>query len=201
MIGLCATMMAGEIVGGLLFGSIALVADGLHMSTHAGALLLAALAYSLRAASATDSRFSFGTGKLGDLAGLHQRHRAGDDRAADRLRGGQPPVRPGADPLPRGDSHRRARPCWSTSPAPGCSAAATMATRMDMGTATATRTITTTTKRAPDRHRRKRVGCSKCSRTACHRVSGFARSRAARSAARAVSSRPSGPTAPARLSP
>jgi Co/Zn/Cd efflux system component len=36
-------MMAAEILGGLIFGSIALVADGLHMSTHAGALLLAAL--------------------------------------------------------------------------------------------------------------------------------------------------------------
>ena len=39
---LCTVMMAAEIVGGLIFGSIALVADGLHMSTHAGALLLAA---------------------------------------------------------------------------------------------------------------------------------------------------------------
>lgn len=42
---LCAIMMLIEIVGGILYGSIALVADGLHMSTHAGALLLAALAY------------------------------------------------------------------------------------------------------------------------------------------------------------
>ena len=46
VIWLCGAMMLAEIVGGLLFGSIALVADGLHMSTHAGALLLAALAYS-----------------------------------------------------------------------------------------------------------------------------------------------------------
>ncbi len=38
VIGLCATMMALEIGGGIAFGSIALVADGLHMSTHAGAL-------------------------------------------------------------------------------------------------------------------------------------------------------------------
>ncbi len=45
VIWLCAAMMLAEVVGGLLFGSIALVADGLHMSTHAGALLLAALAY------------------------------------------------------------------------------------------------------------------------------------------------------------
>lgn len=62
--------MVAEIVGGLLFGSIALVADGLHMSTHAGALLLAALAYSFASRHATDARFTFGTGKLGDLAGF-----------------------------------------------------------------------------------------------------------------------------------
>ena len=67
---LCGVMMAAEIVGGLLFGSIALIADGLHMSTHAGALLLAALAYSYARKHASDSRFCFGTGKLGDLAGF-----------------------------------------------------------------------------------------------------------------------------------
>jgi cation diffusion facilitator family transporter len=70
VIWLCGAMMALEIVGGLLFGSIALVADGLHMSTHAGALLLAALAYSYARRHATDARFTFGTGKLGDLAGF-----------------------------------------------------------------------------------------------------------------------------------
>jgi len=67
---LCAVMMVAEIVGGLLFGSIALVADGLHMSTHASALLLAALAYRYARRHAEDPRFSFGTGKLGDLAGF-----------------------------------------------------------------------------------------------------------------------------------
>jgi len=67
---LCAVMMIAEIVGGLLFGSIALVADGLHMSTHASALLLAALAYSFARRHARDQRFSFGTGKFGDLAGF-----------------------------------------------------------------------------------------------------------------------------------
>ena len=67
---LCGAMMVAEIVGGLMFGSIALVADGLHMSTHAGALLLAALAYSYARRHASDERFSFGTGKLGDLAGF-----------------------------------------------------------------------------------------------------------------------------------
>jgi cation diffusion facilitator family transporter len=63
-------MMVAEIVGGLLFGSIALVADGLHMSTHAGALLLAALAYTYARKHANNPAFSFGTGKLGDLAGF-----------------------------------------------------------------------------------------------------------------------------------
>lgn len=70
VIALCGAMMVAEIVGGLLFGSIALVADGLHMSTHAGALLLAALAYSYARRHASDTRFTFGTGKVGDLAGF-----------------------------------------------------------------------------------------------------------------------------------
>ena len=70
VIWLCGAMMLLEIVGGLAFGSIALVADGMHMSTHAGALLLAALAYSYSRTHATDERFTFGTGKLGDLAGF-----------------------------------------------------------------------------------------------------------------------------------
>jgi cation diffusion facilitator family transporter len=70
VIALCSVMMIAEIVGGLLFGSIALVADGLHMSTHASALLLAALAYRFARRHAEDDRFSFGTGKFGDLAGF-----------------------------------------------------------------------------------------------------------------------------------
>jgi cation diffusion facilitator family transporter len=69
VIWLCGAMMVAEIVGGLLFGSIALVADGLHMSTHAGALLLAALAYTYARRHANNPDFTFGTGKLGDLAG------------------------------------------------------------------------------------------------------------------------------------
>ncbi len=70
VIWLCGVMMIAEIVGGLLFGSIALVADGMHMSTHAGALLLAALAYSYARRHVNDPRFTFGTGKIGDLAGF-----------------------------------------------------------------------------------------------------------------------------------
>lgn len=70
VIWLCTTMMVVEIVAGWLFGSVALIADGVHMSTHAGALLLAALAYTYARRFADDPRFTFGTGKLGDLAGF-----------------------------------------------------------------------------------------------------------------------------------
>jgi cation diffusion facilitator family transporter len=68
VIAICTVMMVAEIVGGLWFGSVALVADGLHMSTHAGALLIAALAYTCARRYAGDERLAFGTGKLGDLA-------------------------------------------------------------------------------------------------------------------------------------
>src|SRR6195952_1851843 len=66
---LCSVMMLAEIIGGALFGSLALIADGWHMSTHAGALLLAALAYTYARKYADDRNFTFGTGKFGDLAG------------------------------------------------------------------------------------------------------------------------------------
>jgi cation diffusion facilitator family transporter len=68
VIALCGVMMVAEIGGGVLFGSMALIADGLHMSTHTAALLIAALAYSYARLHARDERFAFGTGKLGDLA-------------------------------------------------------------------------------------------------------------------------------------
>ncbi|OJU34943.1 MAG: cation transporter [Alphaproteobacteria bacterium 65-37] len=70
VVGLTATMMVIEIVGGTVFGSMALLADGWHMSTHAGALSIAALAYGYARRHAGDSRFTFGTGKLSDLAGF-----------------------------------------------------------------------------------------------------------------------------------
>jgi cation diffusion facilitator family transporter len=70
VIALCSVMMVIEIGGGSLYGSLALVADGLHMSTHAAAMLIAALAYTYARRHATDPRFGFGTGKLGDLAGF-----------------------------------------------------------------------------------------------------------------------------------
>ena len=70
VIALCAGMMTAEIVGGVLFGSMALIADGLHMSTHTAALLIAAFAYSFARRHVGDERFAFGTGKFGDLAGF-----------------------------------------------------------------------------------------------------------------------------------
>jgi cation diffusion facilitator family transporter len=70
VIALCTVMMVVEIGGGSLYGSLALVADGLHMSTHAAAMLIAALAYTYARRLANDPRFAFGTGKFGDLAGF-----------------------------------------------------------------------------------------------------------------------------------
>ena len=65
---LTAVMMAAEIIGGTLFGSIALIADGWHMATHVAALAIAGLAYLFARRHANDARFSLGTGKFGDLA-------------------------------------------------------------------------------------------------------------------------------------
>lgn len=70
VIALTATMMVVEIVAGTIYGSMALVADGWHMSTHAAAMLISALAYLYARRHARDPRFTFGTGKLGDLAGF-----------------------------------------------------------------------------------------------------------------------------------
>jgi cation diffusion facilitator family transporter len=68
VVALTAAMMIAEIVGGTLFGSIALVADGWHMGTHVAALATAGLAYLFARRHAADERFSLGTGKFGDLA-------------------------------------------------------------------------------------------------------------------------------------
>jgi len=67
---LSSTMMVVELGGGMVFGSLALVADGLHMSTHAMAMIIAAIAYTLARRRAHDARYTFGTGKFGDLAGF-----------------------------------------------------------------------------------------------------------------------------------
>ena len=68
VVALTTAMMVAEIIGGTIFGSMAVVADGWHMSTHAGALAIAALAYRFARHHARDPRFSFGTGKMGELA-------------------------------------------------------------------------------------------------------------------------------------
>jgi cation diffusion facilitator family transporter len=68
VVGLTAAMMLVEIAAGLAFGSMALLADGVHMMTHAGALTIAAAAYAYARRHARDPSFSFGTGKVGDLA-------------------------------------------------------------------------------------------------------------------------------------
>src|SRR3954463_10381017 len=67
---LSAVMMFAEIIAGSVFGSMALLADGFHMATHAGALAVAAGAYAFAKRHAKSRRFSFGTGKVGDLAGF-----------------------------------------------------------------------------------------------------------------------------------
>lgn len=69
VVGLTAVMMVAEIAAGTIYNSMALLADGWHMATHAGALGLSALAYSFARRHARNPRFSFGTGKVGDLAG------------------------------------------------------------------------------------------------------------------------------------
>jgi cation diffusion facilitator family transporter len=67
---LTSAMMVGEIVAGAVFNSMALLADGFHMATHAGALGVAAAAYAYAKKHARSGRYSFGTGKVGDLAGF-----------------------------------------------------------------------------------------------------------------------------------
>jgi cation diffusion facilitator family transporter len=70
VVGLTLLMMVGEIVAGSVYGSMALLADGWHMATHAGALTISALAYAYARRHARSERYAFGTGKVGDLAGF-----------------------------------------------------------------------------------------------------------------------------------
>jgi cation diffusion facilitator family transporter len=70
VVALTATMMLVEVAAGTIFGSLALLADGWHMATHAGALAIAAGAYWYARRHQADDRFAFGTGKVGDLAGF-----------------------------------------------------------------------------------------------------------------------------------
>ncbi|TNF78595.1 CDF family Co(II)/Ni(II) efflux transporter DmeF [Pseudomonas sp. ICMP22404] len=67
---LTVVMMVGEIAAGYITGSMALLADGFHMATHAGALGIAAAAYAYARKHSENSAYSFGTGKVGDLGGF-----------------------------------------------------------------------------------------------------------------------------------
>ncbi|MBV8537344.1 MAG: CDF family Co(II)/Ni(II) efflux transporter DmeF [Alphaproteobacteria bacterium] len=69
VVALTAGMMVAEVAAGTVFRSMALVADGWHMASHVAALSLAAFAYSYARRHAHDARYSFGTGKVGALAG------------------------------------------------------------------------------------------------------------------------------------
>lgn len=69
VIGLTAFMMVLEIISGFIFGSMALLADGWHMASHAAALGITAIGYLFARRYASDKRFSFGIGKIGELAG------------------------------------------------------------------------------------------------------------------------------------
>ena len=62
--------MIVEIGAGLAFGSMALLADGLHMGSHASALAISVFAYRYTRTHAADARFNFGTGKVNSLAGF-----------------------------------------------------------------------------------------------------------------------------------
>lgn len=70
VIGLTLVTMAIEVAAGLIFGSMALLADGLHMASHATALTISAFAYVYARRHATNPRFSFGTGKVNALGGF-----------------------------------------------------------------------------------------------------------------------------------
>lgn len=70
VMGLTVAMMVVELVAGSLYNSMALLADGWHMATHAGALGITAAAYAYARRHASNPLFTFGTGKFGDLAGF-----------------------------------------------------------------------------------------------------------------------------------
>ncbi len=70
VIGVTAVTMVVEITAGIVYGSMALLADGLHMASHAVALSIAVFAYVYARRHAFDERFSFGTGKVNSLAGF-----------------------------------------------------------------------------------------------------------------------------------
>ncbi len=69
-IGITIVFMLVEVAAGIAYGSLALLADGLHMASHAAALSVTVIAYICIRRFAFDRRYSFGTGKIGSLAGF-----------------------------------------------------------------------------------------------------------------------------------
>src|SRR5256885_14899671 len=69
VIGVTAAMMVVEIAVGLMSHSMALLADGWHMSTHVIAFVITAVAYYVARTQGGNARLSFGTGKIGVLGG------------------------------------------------------------------------------------------------------------------------------------
>ena len=109
VVALTAVMMVAEIVGGTMLGSMALVADGWHMATHAGALAMAALAYRFARRHAEDERFGFGTGKFGDLAGYSSAMVLAVIALLIGYEFGAAPAQPRRHQLRSGHRHRRGR--------------------------------------------------------------------------------------------
>ena len=108
VIAVTGTMMAVEIVAGILTGSMALLADGLHMASHAAALGIAALAYIYARRHARDEGFTLGTGKVNALGG-HRGAAAGPVRPADGVGELRPAPAPGGNHLRSGSARGRSR--------------------------------------------------------------------------------------------
>ena len=85
VVALTGVMMVGEIVAGSLFGSMALLADGWHMATHAAALGIAALAYLFARRHVRQCPFRLRHRQVRRSRRVFQRHHFGDDRNSDRL--------------------------------------------------------------------------------------------------------------------
>jgi Co/Zn/Cd efflux system component len=104
-----ATMMLVEIAAGWWYNSMALLADGWHMSSHAVAIGLSALAYAPPGATPNDHRFAFGTWKIESSRRLRQRHLPARRGADDGQRLARTSAVAAADPVHRGDRRRHAR--------------------------------------------------------------------------------------------
>src|SRR5215212_9528277 len=122
VVALTAVMMMAEIIGGTLFGSMALVADGWHMSTHAAALGIAALAYRyIRTYACTGFPLCFRYRQTRGVGRILKRDHSGDDCAFHRLRERHSFGRTAADLFRRSASDCM---CWAADKSCECVAAA-----------------------------------------------------------------------------